>query len=255
MTDSVNPLPEPAIRAILDRYGEAMLLGAHARDYVATTKADYTEGRRTTDLDLAIAAPSITDFKKMTRPLGDSGGTGMRFDVEKVKVDLIPLVDAPGVDPVIEVVEGIQMDTTGIDEAFQTAEHMEAPFEQLRIPTLHAMIVLKTVAWRMRRAATNKDAEDLALLFKCTDQGDYADRCYEDDGILERFDADSRRIGAYLTGADARRDLPRATLDCLGEWSNPELAEAMEPRYSSKGFIESLAQRLSDFAAGAREYP
>ena len=42
MTDSVNPLPEHAIRAILDRYGEAMLLGAHARDYVATTKADLS---------------------------------------------------------------------------------------------------------------------------------------------------------------------------------------------------------------------
>ena len=50
------------------------------------------------------------------------------------------------------------------------------------------------------------------------------------------------------------RDLPQATRDCLDEWSNPELAEAMEPRYSSNGFIESLAQRLSDFAAGASDY-
>ena len=59
MTPWENPLPEEAVTAILDRYGDAMLMGAHARDHVVATNAVLAGGRRTSDLDLAIAVPSM----------------------------------------------------------------------------------------------------------------------------------------------------------------------------------------------------
>lgn len=122
MTPWANPLPEDAINAILVRYRDAMLMGAHARDHIVGTNAGLAGGRRTSDLDLAIAVPSINAFKDATRDLDRSGGTGMRFRVEQIQVDLIPFgVDGRLRSP-IEVVAGVQMDITGIDEAFATAE-------------------------------------------------------------------------------------------------------------------------------------
>lgn len=251
MTARSNPLPEDAVTAILARYGDAMLMGAHARDHVVGTNAGLAGGRRTSDLDLAIAVPSVDAFKDATSDLDRSGGTGMRFRVERVQVDLIPFGADGQLRSPIEVVEGVQMDITGIDEAFATAERMPDPYQGLRIPTLQAMIVLKTVAWKMRWRETAKDALDLRLLLDCVDEGIYEDRCYCE--ALDRFDGDPRRVGAYLTGRDAVRDLPRASAECLDTWTGPRLVNAMLPTTSSDHEFSALGQRLRDLAEGSRE--
>lgn len=95
-----------------------MLMGAHARDHVVGTNAGLPGGRITADLDLAIAVPSIDAFKDATSDLAKSGGTGMRFRVERIQVDLIPFGVDGRIRSPIEVVKGVQMDITGIDEAF-----------------------------------------------------------------------------------------------------------------------------------------
>lgn len=252
MTPWHNPLPEDAVNAILARYNDAMLLGAHARDHVVGTNAGLAGGRITSDLDLAIAVPSIDAFKDATSDLDRSGGTGMRFRVEQVQVDLIPFGVDGRLHYPIEVVKGVHMDIAGIDEAFATAERMPDPFQGLRIPTLQAMIVLKTVAWKMRWRETDKDAQDLNLLLDCVDEGIYEDRCYCDD--LDRFDGDPRRVGAYLTGVDAARDLPRASAACRDAWASPRLVDAMLPTTLNEHEHRALGQRLSDLAEGSRQH-
>ncbi|HJC60697.1 MAG TPA: hypothetical protein H9755_10290 [Candidatus Dietzia intestinigallinarum] len=252
MTTWENPLPEDAIKAILGRHHDAMLMGAHARDRIVGINAGLPGGRRTSDLDLAIAVPSIDAFKDATSDLDQSGGTGMRFRVERVQVDLIPFGVGGRLRSPIEVVEGVQMDITGIDEAFATAERMPDPYQGLRIPTLQAMIVLKTVAWKMRWRETDKDAQDLYLLLGCVDEGIYEDRCYCDD--LDRFDGDPRRVGAYLTGLDAARDLPRASAVCRDAWSSTRLVNAMLPTTSTEYELEALGQLLTDLAVGSRQH-
>lgn len=252
MTPPHNPLPEDAVKAILDRYNDAMLMGAHARDHVVQANAGRAGGRRTSDLDLAIAVPSINAFKEATSDLDKSGSTGMRFRVEQVQVDLIPFGADGQLHSPITVIKGVQMDITGIDEAFATAERMPDPYRGLRLPTLQAMMVLKTVAWKMRWRDTNKDAQDLKLLLDCVDEGIYEDRCYGDD--LARFDGDPRRVGAYLTGLDAARDLPRASAACRDAWVSPDLANAMLPATSGERELEELTQRLGDLARGSRRH-
>ena len=252
MTRWENPLPEDAVQAILARHHDAILMGAHARDHVVGTNAGLAGGRRTSDLDLAIAVPSIDAFKDATGDLDRSGGTGMRFRIERVQVDLIPFgVDGQLRSP-IEVVEGVLMDITGIDEAFATAERMPDPYQGLRLPTLQAMIVLKTVAWKMRWRETDKDAQDLYLLLDCVDEGIYEDRCYCDD--LDRFDGDPRRVGAYLTGLDVARDLPRASAACRDAWASTRLVNAMLPTTSHQHELQALGQLLRDLAVGSRQY-
>lgn len=252
MTTLENPLPEDAIKVILGRHQDAMLMGAHARDHVVGTKAGLAGGRSTSDLDLAIAVPSIDAFKDATSDLDRSGGTGMRFRIERVQVDLIPFGEGGRLRSPIEVVEGVQMDITGIDEAFATAERMPDPYQGLRIPTLQAMIVLKTVAWQMRWRETDKDAQDLYLLLSCVDEGVYEDRCYCDD--LGRFDGDPRRVGAYLTGVDAARDLPGAAAVCRDAWASTRLVDAMLPKTSNEHEFQALGQLLTDLADGSRQH-
>lgn len=252
MTPWDNPLPEEAVTAILARYGDAMLMGAHARDHVVGTSAGLAGGRSTSDLDLAIAVPSIDAFKDATSDLAKSGGTGMRFRVERIQVDLIPFGVDGRIRSPIEVVKGVQMDITGFDEAFATAERMPDPYQGLRIPTLQAIIVLKTVAWKMRWRQTDKDAQDLHLLLGCVDEGIYEDRCYGDE--LDRFDGDPRRVGAYLTGRDAVRDLPRASAECQDAWTGSRLVNAMLPTASPDHELPALGQRLRDLAEGSRQH-
>lgn len=245
-----NPLPDGIISEVLSHYPEAMLMGAHARDYIVNTKAGLQEGRATNDLDLAIAVPSLASFRQKAATLQPHGDTGMRFRIRGHPVDLIPFPpDASN--GIIEVTEGIQMDVTGIAEAFGAAEYLSSPYEGLRVPTLHAMIVLKTVAWNMRRRATNKDAQDLALLMKCVDVGAYEDRCYGDE--LAHFDGDPQRVGAYLTGRDALRDLPNAVATCRDVWMNPDLPSAMASGSGRRTYQVRYARLLRDLVEGSEE--
>lgn len=247
-------LPEQVVEA-LSGLGDCLLLGAHAREHVVHRLAGLAPGRSTTDFDLALAVPSIDRFREVTGSLRRASESGTRFVVADWPVDIIPFSGADGpLHGVIEVVPGVQIDVTGQAEAFESAERMPAPADWLRLPSLHAMIVLKTVAWGMRRESTSKDATDLAALLRCVASGVFADRCY-DAPLLLRW-ADPELAGAHLTGIDAARDLPIATAACLEHWSTPELSAAMVARTDPTvpSFRRAqLDQLLSALVDGAEE--
>lgn len=107
--------------------------------------------------------------------------------------------------------------------------------------------MLKTVAWQMRGSRTDKDATDLVMLLECVDAGDYEERCW-DGRLLERFDGDPGRVGAFLAGRDAMRDLPKAVRHCASTWRSTELRYAMSRHELER---ERLGEQLAAFGEGA----
>ncbi|MEL4503350.1 hypothetical protein AAEX63_00250 [Luteococcus sp. H138] len=224
-------------------------MGAHARDHVIHNLAGLQLGRRTTDIDFAVAVPSNEEFRERTKSLTPLSDSGMSFSIRKFAVDLIPFrKDRPVI--ITEITPGVLMDTTGIAEAFTTATPLDQEHPWLRLPTLQAMIVLKTVAWRMRRSEVDKDATDLGLLLDCVSQGVFADRCFEDGELLERFEGDPDLVGAHLTGRDIAQDLPAAAKACHDEWLDARLVSSStrEPlrRQQIRAQLEALHHGWSE---------
>lgn len=248
-SESANELPLDVLHELDGRLGECLLLGAHARDHIVYDQAGLTKTRSTNDLDLAFAVESVEAFVEKTRGLTVSSDTGMRFLVTGRPVDLIPFGTAGSlVQGVVQVAPGIEMDVTGLSEAFATAAPM-GTHEWLRLPTLQAMVVLKTVAWAMRGGSTNKDAVDLGLLLGCVASGAFEDRCYDDSELLGRWDADPELVGSFLTGRAAAADLPSATEKCLVHWESELLVNTIGGR--SKVQREHAARLLAAMRAGA----
>lgn len=250
--DLLNPLPHDPIALITERFGLCLLIGAHARDHVVVTKAGLQGSRLTRDLDFAVAVPSLEVYSEKTAALESSTGVATRFHVAGVPVDLIPFHPEGTDNPLVEVSDGIVTDISGLDEAFATGEPFPA-HPLLRVPTLHALLVLKAVAWRMRGsgASNSKDATDLALLLDCLDEGDYEDRWQgADDTVLERYEFDTDAISAHLTGEAAARDLPVATESVLSVWRDERL-----PLAASRFPTERVRYRraLLALASGAEE--
>ena len=54
-----NPLPIPVLTELAARFGEFMIIGAHARDRIVHQLAGLELTRATRDLDIAIAVPSM----------------------------------------------------------------------------------------------------------------------------------------------------------------------------------------------------
>lgn len=231
-----------------------MVVGAFARDHIVRDKAGLELGRTTRDLDLAVAVPSVREFVAMTSQLGKGGSTGMRFTVAGFPVDLIPFSALGDLEQPLELGDGVLMDTTGMDEAFRCAERDTQDFVGLRYPTLHAMIVLKTVAWAIRGAATVSDADDMALLLRCVDCGEYEDRCFSDLLGTEWADGDPRRVGAYLVGRDAARDLPNATRITVNTWRSTELRSACSGTAIAKLQPPIVEELLDALVRGAKSY-
>ena len=61
-----NPLPFPVLTELAARFGEFMIIGAHARDRIVHQFAGLELSRATSDLDIAIAVPSMPGFQSLT---------------------------------------------------------------------------------------------------------------------------------------------------------------------------------------------
>ncbi len=250
---AMNPLPIPVLRELAARFGQFMIIGAHARDRIVHELAGLELSRATRDLDLAIAVPSMLEFRALTQGLQPVGVTAMSFLVQGFRVDLIPFggIETNG-GPVLETSDGILTDVTGMAEAYATADTITTDQVAYRAPTLQAMIVLKTVAWLMRRAGTDKDATDLAMLLDAVSQGDYETRCFNDLNLLGRFDADPDQVGAYLTGKDVAADLARAWPACLPAWNGEHTASLLNAMRDRHGIRERQLHALTQGLTSVR---
>lgn len=108
-SDGLVPLSDAVLDAVGGGFGECLLLDAHARDYVVGTRAKREESRRTQDIDFAIAVPDLLSYRSRTSHLQRSPGTGIRFLVEGIPVDLIPFAPTGALAPLVEVEPGSRL--------------------------------------------------------------------------------------------------------------------------------------------------
>lgn len=145
------------------------IIGATARDIIIHALSDMTAGRKTLDLDIAIAVTGWNRYADICHALIEAGfekskHQAQRFYYGDYEVDLVPFGEVAKEDENIywPPEETIAMSVRGFDEVLKDAVTITIDKEfDIRIASLHGLFILKLNAWLDRNLTTNKDAEDI----------------------------------------------------------------------------------------------
>lgn len=201
-TQAPSLWPTQVFRTLDRELGDYFVIGSIARDLWAHVAAGLPPGRLTEDIDVSVAVASLTELRKRTAGLDGPNAGGVRYLVGGVRVDVIPY--GPIEDRnLVEPAEGVVLDVTGMHDAAATRVAVTVgPGLVVQFASLPAMIALKLVAWGMRRASTDKDARDLALLLDACHSGLFEESCWTDEPAAARWDYDPALVGPYRMGID-----------------------------------------------------
>ena len=170
-----NPLLVELLKKLTDSFNrmgrEFYVIGATARDIIIRQLIDTTSGRRTKDLDIAIAIPDWSVFDEIKEVLVADGfkkSTDMRqrFYYGEYELDIVPYGVAKDDDNIYwPPEEEIAMSVKGFDEVLSESitVNIDGEFD-LRIASLHGLFLLKFNAWLDRNIETSKDAEDMSFI-------------------------------------------------------------------------------------------
>lgn len=170
-----NPLLVELLKKLTDSFNrmgrEFYVIGATARDIIIRQLIGTTSGRRTKDLDIAIAIPDWSVFDEIKEVLVADGfkkSTYMRqrFYYGEYELDIVPYGVAKEDDNIYwPPEEEIAMSVKGFDEVLSEAITVNIDDEfDIRIASLHGLFLLKFNAWLDRNIETSKDAEDMSFI-------------------------------------------------------------------------------------------
>ena len=150
---------------------EFYVIGATARDIIIRRLIGTTSGRRTKDLDIAIAIPDWSVFDEIKDVLVADGfkksaDMHQRFYYGEYELDIVPYGVAKDDDNIYwPPEEEIAMSVKGFDEVLSEAitVNIDGEFD-IRIASLHGLFLLKFNAWLDRNIETSKDAEDMSFI-------------------------------------------------------------------------------------------
>lgn len=206
---AVEVVPVDVLARLDDLIGDYLLVGARARDLITYCIAGLPLGRATLDVDISVAVRGHAELSELMSTLRTGRRKGIRFSVGSMPVDLLPY-GAIASCGIVEQEEGVLLDVTGMHEARATALAITVAKDQcVNCASLAAMLLLKLVAWEIRRSYTAKDAQDLAILLDASHSGPYEERCWDDDGAI--YDYDVFLVGPYLQGRAIARDFTEAS--------------------------------------------
>lgn len=145
------------------------VIGATARDILLQALADTTVGRKTRDLDIAIAVSDWDQYDEICKALTADGFEksshyAQRFYFHDYEIDMVPYGEVAKDDDNIywPPEETIAMSVKGFDEVLDEAITVSIDNEfEIKIASLHGLFLLKLNAWLDRNHGTNKDAEDM----------------------------------------------------------------------------------------------
>lgn len=170
-----NPLLVELLRKLTDSFNrmgrEFYVIGATARDIIIRQLAGLPSGRRTKDLDIAIAIPDWSVFDDIKKQLIDDGFRKsphlyQRFYYGEYELDIVPYGVAKDDDNIYwPPEEEIAMSVKGFDEVLSEAITVNIDNEfDVKIASLHGLFILKFNAWMDRNVKTSKDAEDMSFI-------------------------------------------------------------------------------------------
>ena len=218
--DKIDPLVLEVIRkvdAIAHKHNASyFLIGATAREIILRHVFGLRPGRRTLDVDFAIAVRDWQHFQDLkTALIEEAGFVAVPNAVQRVKfpgpppivIDLVPfggVEDAAGA--IAWPPDGdIVMHVAGFSDALESAVQVKLD-DSLTIPvvSIPVLIVLKLFAWLDRRQQNNKDADDIFTILRQYADAGNEDRLYGDHLVLlEEEGFDFELAGARLAGIDA----------------------------------------------------
>ena len=170
-----NPLLVKLLRKLTDSFKrmgrDYYVIGATARDIIIRQLINTTSGRRTKDLDIAIAIPDWSVFEEIKERLVADGfqksqHLHQRFYYGEYELDVVPYGVAKEDDNIYwPPEEEIAMSVKGFNEVLSEAITVNIDNEfDIKIASLHGLFVLKFNAWLDRNVQTSKDAEDMSFI-------------------------------------------------------------------------------------------
>ena len=206
-----NPLLVELLKKLTDSFNrmgrEFYVIGATARDIIIRQLIDTTSGRRTKDLDIAIAIPDWSVFDEIKEVLVADGfkkSTDMRqrFYYGEYELDIVPYGVAKDDDNIYwPPEEEIAMSVKGFDEVLSESitVNIDGEFD-IRIASLHGLFLLKFNAWLDRNIETSKDAEDMSFILSNYFMANLDRNIYPEVYDWENFD--EYIVGGYWLARD-----------------------------------------------------
>lgn len=206
-----NPLLVELLKKLTDSFNrmgrEFYVIGATARDIIIRQLIDTTSGRRTKDLDIAIAIPDWSVFDEIKEVLVADGfkkSTDMRqrFYYGEYELDIVPYGVAKDDDNIYwPPEEEIAMSVKGFDEVLSESITVNIVGEfDIRIASLHGLFLLKFNAWLDRNIETSKDAEDMSFILSNYFMANLDRNVYTEVYDWENFD--EYIVGGYWLARD-----------------------------------------------------
>ena len=206
-----NPLLVELLKKLTDSFNrmgrEFYVIGATARDIIIRQLIGTTSGRRTKDLDIAIAIPDWSVFDEIKEVLVADGfkkSTDMRqrFYYGEYELDIVPYGVAKEDDNIYwPPEEEIAMSVKGFDEVLSESITVNIDDEfDIRIASLHGLFLLKFNAWLDRNIETSKDAEDMSFILSNYFMANLDRNVYTEVYDWENFD--EYIVGGYWLARD-----------------------------------------------------
>lgn len=218
-----NPLLVDLLRKVCRCFGEIeqdfFVIGATARDILIRQLVGISSGRKTRDLDVAIAIPHWDAFEEIKQQLLVSGFQKdeqmyQRFYDGAYEMDIVPYGAIAKDDGCVywPPEEDIAMSVRGFTEVLRGAITVRIDDEfDIKIASLHGLFVLKFNAWIDRNIQTNKDAVDMAFIVEHYFFANVKREIHSE--VYDWEDFDEIIVGAYWLAHDIVEFLSKEHLD------------------------------------------
>ena len=234
-----NPLLVELLKKLTDRFNrmgrEFYVIGATARDIIIRQLIGTTSGRRTKDLDIAIAIPDWSVFDEIKDVLVADGfkksaDMRQRFYYGEYELDIVPYGVAKDDDNIYwPPEEEIAMSVKGFDEVLSEAITINIDGEfDIRIASLHGLFLLKFNAWLDRNIETSKDAEDMSFILSNYFMANLDRNVYTEVYDWENFD--EYIVGGYWLARDLLLLLTKEQITYYKDCIEKELEKDDESR-------------------------
>ena len=234
-----NPLLVELLKKLTDCFNrmgrEFYVIGATARDIIIRQLIGTTSGRRTKDLDIAIAIPDWSVFDEIKDVLVADGfkksaDMRQRFYYGEYELDIVPYGVAKDDDNIYwPPEEEIAMSVKGFDEVLSEAitVNIDGEFD-IRIASLYGLFLLKFNAWLDRNIETSKDAEDMSFILSNYFMANLDRNVYTEVYDWENFD--EYIVGGYWLARDLLLLLTKEQITYYKDCIEKELEKDDESR-------------------------
>lgn len=234
-----NPLLVELLKKLTDSFNrmgrEFYVIGATARDIIISQLIGTISGRKTKDLDIAIAIPDWSVFEDVKECLiadGFKKSTHMhqRFYYGEYELDVVPYGVAKDDDNIYwPPEEEIAMSVKGFDEVLSEAITVNIDNEfDIKIASLHGLFLLKFNAWLDRSIETSKDAEDMSFILSNYFMANLDRNVYPEVYDWEKFD--EYIVGGYWLANDLLQLLNKEQITYYKDCIEKELEKDDESR-------------------------